>query len=150
MALHRVVWVIDLDEEGSPVEIARKALAIQRKPDSIATVFTVQPWISGSGPAPESEAVKVDLGEDGNPFGWPPARIEGNQVLCGHCGGKVQLVADLGEYHPVRADDGFVIADTSARHHDEDGDNKRLWCLDCNETSLLPRDEDGNDKLDWE
>jgi len=36
----RVRWEIDIDAE-SPVDAARQALAIQRRADSIATVFTV-------------------------------------------------------------------------------------------------------------
>jgi len=41
MKLYRVTWVIDL-EADSPEEAARKALEIQRDPDSTATVFEVQ------------------------------------------------------------------------------------------------------------
>ena len=36
----RVRWEIDVDAD-SPVDAARQALAIQRRLDSIATVFTV-------------------------------------------------------------------------------------------------------------
>ena len=36
----RVQWEIDIDAD-SPREAAEKALAIQRNPESIATVFTV-------------------------------------------------------------------------------------------------------------
>ena len=36
----RVRWEIDIDAD-SPVEAARAALAIQRRPESIATVFVV-------------------------------------------------------------------------------------------------------------
>jgi hypothetical protein len=36
----RIIWEIDLDAE-SPRGAAEKALAIQRRPDSIATVFEV-------------------------------------------------------------------------------------------------------------
>lgn len=38
--MYRVLWEIDIDA-GTPVEAARKALAIQRDPESIATVFDV-------------------------------------------------------------------------------------------------------------
>ena len=37
----RVCWEIDVDAR-TPMEAARKALAIQRDPESIATVFDVQ------------------------------------------------------------------------------------------------------------
>ena len=37
---YHVTWDIDIDAEN-PVEAARKALAIQRNPESIATVFSV-------------------------------------------------------------------------------------------------------------
>ena len=40
MSMMRVRWEIDIDAE-SPVDAARHALAIQRRADSIATVFTV-------------------------------------------------------------------------------------------------------------
>jgi len=36
----RVRWEIDIDAD-SPVDAARQALAIQRRTDSVATVFTV-------------------------------------------------------------------------------------------------------------
>jgi hypothetical protein len=38
--MHRVLWEIDIDAD-TPVEAARKALAIHRDPESIATVFDV-------------------------------------------------------------------------------------------------------------
>lgn len=38
---YRVYWTIDLDATD-PVDAARQALAIQRDPDSSATVFTVE------------------------------------------------------------------------------------------------------------
>ncbi len=50
-----VTWVIDIYAE-SPEEAARQALAIQRKPDSIATVFDVS---DDDG----ENTVRVDLGE---------------------------------------------------------------------------------------
>lgn len=37
---HRVTWTIDLDAK-SPEEAARKALEIQRDPESIATCFVI-------------------------------------------------------------------------------------------------------------
>lgn len=40
MTTYRVEWVIDI-EADTPEEAARKALAIQRNPESIATVFDV-------------------------------------------------------------------------------------------------------------
>lgn len=41
MSEMRVKWEIDIFDAGSPVEAARKALEIQRRPESIATVFEV-------------------------------------------------------------------------------------------------------------
>jgi hypothetical protein len=41
MAEYLVTWQIDI-EAASPLEAARKALAIHRKPDSIATIFEVR------------------------------------------------------------------------------------------------------------
>jgi hypothetical protein len=55
MMNYRVSWEIDIDAD-SPREAAERALEIQRRPDSIATVFTVR---DESG-----ESIEVDLGED--------------------------------------------------------------------------------------
>jgi len=38
---YRVSWEIDIDAD-SPQQAVERALEIQRRPDSIATVFTVQ------------------------------------------------------------------------------------------------------------
>lgn len=38
--VYRVLWEIDINA-GTPMEAARKALAVQRDPESIATVFDV-------------------------------------------------------------------------------------------------------------
>ncbi len=53
---YRVEWVIDIEAE-SPEDAARQALAIQRKPDSTATVFDVVEYDT------DGESVRVDLGE---------------------------------------------------------------------------------------
>ena len=50
---YRVTWTIDLDAD-SPEDAARKALAIQRDPDSWATHFTVCD--------PQGRAHEADLG----------------------------------------------------------------------------------------
>ena len=50
----RVCWEIDVDAR-TPREAARKALAIQRDPKSIATVFDVQY---------QGKMVRVDLSEE--------------------------------------------------------------------------------------
>ena len=55
MQTFHLVWEIDIDA-NSPREAAEKALAIQKCPDSIATVFQV---IDERG-----ESVRVDLLED--------------------------------------------------------------------------------------
>jgi hypothetical protein len=52
--MKRIRWEIDVDAR-TPREAARKALAIQRDPDSIATVFDVT---DGDG------TVRVDLSEN--------------------------------------------------------------------------------------
>jgi hypothetical protein len=56
MTEYHVVWAIDLDAE-SPADAARKALTIQRKRDSIATVFTVAAMPAGAG-------LEIDLTEE--------------------------------------------------------------------------------------
>jgi hypothetical protein len=50
---YRVTWEVDVFDATSPEDAARKALAIQRKPDSIATVFDVT--------GPDKVTHKVDL-----------------------------------------------------------------------------------------
>jgi hypothetical protein len=54
----RVTWQIDLPA-ATPVEAARKALAIQRSPESLATVFTVR--------LADGTEVTVDLAESRGP-----------------------------------------------------------------------------------
>lgn len=56
--MHYVVtWQIDIEDADTPEEAAREALRIQRKVDSIATVFDVAPY------GKPSESVRVDLEE---------------------------------------------------------------------------------------
>lgn len=56
MSTFRVTWRIDLDAE-TPYEAARKALAIQRDPASIATCFQVR------GRSGSRKALHIDLSE---------------------------------------------------------------------------------------
>lgn len=51
---YQVTWTIDIEDADNPEEAARKALDIQRDPNSIATVFTVIDDETGA-------AWKVDL-----------------------------------------------------------------------------------------
>jgi hypothetical protein len=55
MMNYRVSWEIDIDAD-SPREAAERALEIQRRPDSIATVFTVRDETG--------ESIEADLDED--------------------------------------------------------------------------------------
>lgn len=52
---YRVMWEIDIDAD-TPQEAAEQALAIQRNPESIATVFSVAEWNAMNG-----EFVTIDL-----------------------------------------------------------------------------------------
>jgi hypothetical protein len=68
MTDYRVSWDIDIDAD-SPREAAERALEIQRRPDSIATAFTVRDEAG--------ESIEVDLDEDPSaPDGEYPARGE--------------------------------------------------------------------------
>ena len=58
MTCYRVVWEIDIDAE-SPKEAVEQALAIQRDPESIATVFTVLE----STPHGGGKTFQIDLSE---------------------------------------------------------------------------------------
>jgi hypothetical protein len=55
MAEYLVTWMIDVESDTAE-DAAREALRIQRKPDSIATVFTVTDKTTGA-------ATDVDLTE---------------------------------------------------------------------------------------
>ena len=55
MTNYRVSWEIDIDAD-SPRDAAEKAVEIQRRPDSIATVFTV--WDD------TGESIEIDLDEN--------------------------------------------------------------------------------------
>jgi len=39
--MYKVIWEIDIDDAESPKDAAEQALAVQRDPESIATVFEV-------------------------------------------------------------------------------------------------------------
>jgi len=68
MMNYRVSWEIDIDAD-SPREAAERALEIQRRPDSTATVFTVRDETG--------ESIEVDLGEGSYATDDdPPARGE--------------------------------------------------------------------------
>lgn len=54
MPEYRVTWEMDIDAD-SPREAAEKALAVQRNPESIATIFTVTPRV---------KTTFVDLNDD--------------------------------------------------------------------------------------
>jgi len=56
--MYRVSWVIDI-EADSAEEAAREALAIQRDPQSLATVFTVEAKGDTAGSPAQSE--QIDL-----------------------------------------------------------------------------------------
>jgi hypothetical protein len=56
---YRVSWYIDLSGKNSE-DVARQALAIQRDPESIATVFVVEPKF-GQMPAKNLEPVTLDV-----------------------------------------------------------------------------------------
>jgi hypothetical protein len=62
MTTYRVIWEIDIDAD-SPREAAEHALAIQRNPESFATVFDV---VDGSG-----DRVTFDLSEH-DPLDYEP------------------------------------------------------------------------------
>lgn len=54
MTRYLVSWEIDIDADN-PTEAARKALAIQRDPESVATVFEVREY---------KEFYEIDLAEE--------------------------------------------------------------------------------------
>lgn len=60
MSFYRVAWTIDV-EADDPVSAARKALEIQRDPESIATCFEVR---AGNG----SPTFEVDILDTANPI----------------------------------------------------------------------------------
>jgi hypothetical protein len=63
MTEYTVRWEIDVDAD-SAYEAARKALAIQRDPDSTATVFTMRRyWYTPSGKSESRHETIIDLSE---------------------------------------------------------------------------------------
>ena len=82
-----VTWSIDIDAD-SPVEAARKALAIHRDPESIADVFTVQACTDSGTPCAEPE--EIDLQDEccekcGEPY--TAASMDGGRCLA--CGSMI-------------------------------------------------------------
>lgn len=59
MPEYRVTWDIDI-EADSPEEAAKKALEIQRRPDSIATVFDVQRKLPDGRPDGYSHTIDLE------------------------------------------------------------------------------------------
>lgn len=63
MGEYHVEWEIQLDAE-SPQDAAWKALAIQRDPSSIATLFGVTPIVSGARDASRSTTVDIEARDE--------------------------------------------------------------------------------------
>ena len=57
MPKYRVVWEIDIFDAQNPEDAARKALAIQRNPESDATVF----YVASEDPDYTIEGEQIDL-----------------------------------------------------------------------------------------
>lgn len=131
----RVVWEIDLEADNA-FEAAQAALEAQRRNRVSVFDFTVTPTLP-DGHCGSSQAVR--LPED-NPLGRPEANVCGEEVGCGHCGStNTRYVEDVGQSAPLWARYGIAFADSADLEPDEDGDDPRVWCADCNRESVLPR-----------
>lgn len=130
----RVVWEIDLEADNA-LEAAQAALEAQRPGRVSVFDFTVTPTLS-DGRCGSSQAVR--LPED-NPLGRPLAQVCGEEVCCGHCGSvNTRYVEDVGQSARLWARYGIAFADSADLEPDEDGDDPRVWCVDCNRESVLP------------
>jgi hypothetical protein len=69
MANYLVTWQIDVEDVDSHHAAALKALAIQRKPDSIATVFDVKDKDDEHAPTVQIDLTPWESGEEA-PAGW--------------------------------------------------------------------------------
>lgn len=85
--MYRVIWEIDIDAE-TPLEAARKALCMQRDPESIATAFAVKDR--------KGHVTQVDLSATAIP------------VLCPACGadnvGRIDAIPGYARLKAVRLD----------------------------------------------
>ena len=119
--MKRVSWAIDVSEE-SPREAAKKALAIQRDPSSIATVFDVQ--------GRDGKTVRVDL---------TGSTMDEQEIRCPRCGEAKLAEQDIVEgralIQAIRADGSVVWAGETRI----DWDSQRpahfppqILCLACN------------------
>jgi hypothetical protein len=132
MQLFQITWTIEV-EADTPLAAAREALRCQRDPYNMATEFEVT--YANEGRVVTEE---IDLGYD-NPFGWPEATIEGNEVCCGHCGSKdTRYLEDAGRYSFMWAEHGTAYSQKTALTTDYEGENPRVWCAECSKESTLP------------
>jgi hypothetical protein len=130
----RVVWEIDLEADNA-LEAAQAALEAQRRSRVSVFDFNVTPTLPDGGSG-SSQAVR--LPED-NPLGRPLATVCHEDVCCGHCGSvRTYYVEDVGQYAPMWSRYGIAFADSGDLEPDEDGNDPRVWCLNCNGESVLP------------
>jgi len=87
--MRRVRWEIDVDAD-SPREAARKALEIQRDPDSIATVFDVI--------EPNGRVVRVDLTGKSQPDEERLSALLRAMQCHGDCEGTETQLGDAEEF----------------------------------------------------
>lgn len=133
MSAYRVTWRIDVEADG-PLDAARLAHEAQLDPDTIGF---------------ESVEVGQLVGEEYVPEGYvltfpgadrPQARIEGEEVCCGHCGSSdVRYLEDIGQHGLFFVRDGIAVVDGSNLSTDDNGNDPRVWCTDCGDESELPQ-----------
>jgi hypothetical protein len=124
--MRRVSWAIDVTADNAK-EAAEKALAIQRDPDSLATVFDVQ--------GRDGKTVRVDLSA---------GVMDEQQVRCPRCGqGRLAQVDSLLGHAVIEAirTDGTIVWAGETRM---DWDSQRpahfppqIVCLACNHQMTL-------------
>lgn len=131
----RVIWQTDIEAQNA--FLAAEAVLEAQRPCDVSVfnfeVFEILPD-GRSGPV---QAVRPSKE---NPLNRPESVICGDSVCCGHCGSaNTRYVEDVGQSAPLWARFGVAFVRGDDLEADEDGDDPRAWCLDCNRESQLPR-----------
>ncbi|HTG36533.1 MAG TPA: hypothetical protein VLB76_26750 [Thermoanaerobaculia bacterium] len=127
-----ITWTVEIEAE-TPLEAVREALRCQRDAYNMENLFGVGYYKDNRWHDEE-----IDLGYD-NPFGRPPAVIEGDEVCCGHCGSRnTRYLEDVGQRSFMWADNGTAYASKDSVTADFDGADPRVWCAECGGESELP------------
>jgi hypothetical protein len=132
MSAYRVTWRVDVEADG-PLDAAKAARTVLLGPDTIGFESVEIGRLVGEEYVPEGYVLTFPGTER------PQARIEDENVCCGHCGSSdVRYLEDIGQHGRFFVRDGIAWVDGSSLIADDDGNDPRVWCVDCSEESDLP------------